>query len=170
MARMLLVYTCLHAAGDRPPLEFPSLAMHAHAASAWFSLLEQCVFHLRSCVKWIPTHLASPWIPKLISSSLSGSLVHPWFFNSSETMFLAFLATVMASGCLPRRRLGRSSVVQLKSSTYENTLILWLGISLLILVSALSSAFATHCYWVYASNISSIFDLFAVLRAHNVYE
>src|SRR5258706_14719653 len=120
MARMLPVYTCLHAVGERPFLEDPSLDMHAHAASAWFSLLVQCVFHRRSCVKWMPTHLASPWIPKLISSSFSGSLVHPCLSNSSETISLAFLATVMASGCLPGRgRLGRCSVVQLKSSTYE---------------------------------------------------
>ena len=40
------------------------------------------------------------------------SLDHPCFSSSSETMCLAFLAAVMASGRLPGRELGACSVVQ----------------------------------------------------------
>ena len=67
-------------------------------------------------MKWTPTYLASPWVPKLISSFLSVSIDYLSFSSSSETIVLAFLAAIMATGRLPSHRPGVCVIVQLKSS------------------------------------------------------
>ena len=69
-------------------------------------------------MKVIPTHFASPLIPKLTFSSLSISLDYPSVSSSSETIDRAFRVAVIPSGVLPLPFFPSVSLaVQLKSST-----------------------------------------------------